>query len=103
MSPTCTLSSDSTTATQIAEVIAEHERHQGCYFWSPRAQASRRRAAEFDVRYTWIVAGETITVHQSHRESCKNVYYRFNVTVNGRRSNVTALRRALASLRAVAA
>lgn len=84
-------------ARELAAIVADHDRHKGCYFWTPRTNASSRRAAEFSRDLTFQVGPRTYSVEQSHTESCKNVYYRLAVAVDGHRSNVAALRKLLAA------
>lgn len=82
-----------------------------CYFWSPASVASCRRAnesrrqgevaaylTELGLRVTRsgddvTATGDGFTVHFHYSETCSNVYRRLQVTFDGRRSNVTALRK----------
>lgn len=84
--------------------------------WSPRGNAGGRRSAE--VHYQAVVAeyfkalgltvsqsgdtvtGENDTIHArfEYSESCKNVYKSLCIHKNGKKSNITALRKLAASL-----
>lgn len=81
---------------KLERIVAEHDRHQGSYFWRSRTRASSRRAAEFRNELTFRWKGQTVAVEQWHKESCRRVYYRLCVTVDGVKANVATLRKALA-------
>lgn len=85
------------------------------YFWTPAWNASSRRSNERKrlaevadffrsigmqaeeyrdyVEGEITVAGETITAQFMYSESCKNVYKGLSVHRDGKRSNITALRK----------
>lgn len=83
-----------------------------CYFWSPGGAASQRRNAEKarlgEVAEFFGEIGMTVTEHTDghvianrdgvvarfdYSESCHNVYKTLEITRNGKRSNITALRK----------
>jgi|ERR1044072_8806329 hypothetical protein len=84
------------------------------YFWHPSGSASGRRynenkrvseVREFFASLGFVVtdssdgikaASGEIEAYFSYSESCKNVYKRFEVYRNGKRSNITAIRKLIA-------
>lgn len=76
-----------------------------CYFWTPgRSAASRRNnetrrnneVADFLAANAAQLAAAGIVVNFSYSESCHNVYKSCRITRNGKLSNITAVRKALA-------
>jgi hypothetical protein len=83
------------------------------YFWSSSGSASSRRSNEqkrldevkaFLVNNGFVTAEEGnsvtgerdgLTVAFSYSESCRNVYKHLTITRNGKRSNITALKKLL--------
>lgn len=74
------------------------------YYWTPSSSASGRRSNEarhaatvqaFLDQHAEAIRAAGLTVEFSYSESCHNVYKRLEVTRNGKRSNVTALKKAL--------
>lgn len=74
------------------------------YYWRPGSSASSRRSNErrhvatvqrFLDTHAEALAAAGIEVSFSYSESCNNVYKRFEVTRNGKRSNITAIKKAL--------
>ena len=76
-------------------VLDRHERFSGSYFWTPPANASGRRRMELDNSETlrFRFGGEEYSVEQSVDCSCKNIYYRLLVTVDGKKKDVRAIRK----------
>ena len=85
------------------------------YFWASSSTANGRRKNEernistvvsffpelgFDVSHdndTVKATNGTINVRFHYSESCKNVYKSLEVTKNGKRSNITAIKKLLAN------
>lgn len=74
------------------------------YFWSPASNASSRRrnevrheaeVAEFVRANADALAAAGIEIEFDYSESCRNVYKHCTITRNGKRSNITAVRKAL--------
>jgi hypothetical protein len=74
------------------------------YFWAPGSSASHRRNNE--ARHNaeverFIQANQAaleaagVVINFSYSESCHNVYKHCEITRNGKRSNITAVRKAL--------
>lgn len=76
-------------------IIAEHERHKKCYFWSPPGSASQRRAAEFEMELIFNLDGKRYVIIQEKSCSCKNVYFSTSIRINGEKKNITAVKRLL--------
>lgn len=74
------------------------------YFWSPGRTASQRRSneerrnsevARFIEQNKAALEAAGIVIDFEYSESCRNVYKRCVITRNGKRSNITAVRKAL--------
>ena len=74
------------------------------YYWRPASNASSRRANEqrhtttvqaFLDRHADAIRAAGIEVGFSYSESCHNVYKRCEIYRNGKKSNITALKKAL--------
>lgn len=88
-----------TTTVSLPEILTANT-----YFWRPGSNASsrrsneQRRAAEvqrFLDQHADALAAAGVEVSFSYSESCNNVYKRVEVTRNGKRSNITAVKKAL--------
>lgn len=75
------------------------------YYWTPATHAASRRrneqrhAAEvesFIAAYRAVLDAAGIAIEFSYSESCNHVYKTCKITRNGKRSNITAVRKALA-------
>lgn len=74
------------------------------YFWSPSNSASGRRSNEarrngeverFIAQNKAALEAAGVEINFSYSESCHNVYKNCTITRNGKRSNITAVRKAL--------
>lgn len=74
------------------------------YFWKPSMSASGRRSnedrrnrevAEFISANKAALDAAGIVIDFEYSESCRNVYKQCSITRNGKRSNITAVRKAL--------
>lgn len=74
------------------------------YYWRPASGASARRANEkrhadtvqrFLDTHAAALEAAGISVEFSYSESCNNVYKRLEIYRNGKKSNITALKKAL--------
>lgn len=88
-----------TTAIVLPEILTANT-----YFWRPGSSASQRRSNEarrtrevqaFLDTHAAALQAAGVTVDFSYSESCSNVYKRLEIYRNGKRSNITALKRAL--------
>lgn len=85
----------------IENVLRLHEKYRSSYFWSAsRYNAGQRRREEsifaknnpdFDI----VTANGTIEVRPELSISCKNVYYKLNIWLNGEKKNVSILKKFL--------
>ena len=75
-----------------------------CYFWSPASNAAGRRhnekrrateVADFIDANKAALKAAGIEINFSYGETCKNVYKSCSITRNGKRSNITAVKKAL--------
>lgn len=74
------------------------------YYWTPSSSASGRRSNEkrhaetvqrFLDTHAEALAAAGVTVEFSYSESCNNVYKHLAVYKHGKKSNITALKKAL--------
>lgn len=91
--------STQTTTPHIPEILTANT-----YFWTPAGSASSRRSvekrrnnevAQFIEANQEALNAAGIEINFSYSESCKNVYKSCKITRNGKRSNITAVRKAL--------
>tara|TARA_R100000664_G_C2659780_1_gene76516 strand:- start:248 stop:547 length:300 start_codon:yes stop_codon:yes gene_type:complete len=82
----------------LKEMDATHTKFRGCYFWrSPSRAAERRKLEQEHTRSVQFFFGGAHYVFEAEvTASCKNVYYSFSAHVDGKKKNITALRRLLA-------
>ena len=80
----------------INTVINNSAKYRNCYFWTPFGNAATRRNREFEIEFEFDLDGEKISVEQSLRISCKNFYFKTDVRRDGKRSNITILRKVVA-------
>ena len=90
-----------TAAARIPDILTSNT-----YFWTPSSSASGRRsneqrrnrevAAFIEANLPALEAAD-IVIDFSYSESCHNVYKRCHITRNGKRSNITAVRKALSN------
>jgi hypothetical protein len=75
-----------------------------CYFWRPSSNASGRRYNEkrrngevenFITANKSALDAAGIVINFEYSESCHNVYKSCTITRNGKRSNITSVRKAL--------
>jgi len=85
---------------QLERIVRTHEKYQSCYFWKPAQLANQRRSNEDkftannpDVLF--IMGDNQIVVSQKMNETCKNVYYRLDVYVNGVKKGITTIKKIL--------
>ena len=80
---------------KIKKAIANHDKYDGCYFWTPPCNASQRRGME--KRDTFAVAfrnaGRVYEYTSEVSCSCKSVYYTGVFSIDGERVNVAEFRR----------
>ena len=81
---------------KINEVLNNSKYYRNCYFWTPYGNAASRGNREFGIEFEFDLNGETVSVNQSLSISCKNFYFSTDVRRDGRKSNVTVLRKVVA-------
>lgn len=79
--------------TAINSILADHDKYQKCYFWTQTGNAASRRRQEFNTELTFNFLGIEYVVEQSLTISCKNFYYSCDIRKDGKKSNITALKR----------
>jgi hypothetical protein len=81
---------------ELKSRIELHESLKSAFFWTPPQLATARRTFEASHSKAPLVLGLggalVISTESNTSCSCKNVYYRLSVTVNGKRSDVRTLR-----------
>ena len=79
----------------LRAVLDAHARFKSSYFWTPPSSASgrRRMAADNSRDLNFEYDGRTYSVCQDVGCSCRNVYYKLAVTVDGDRKDVRAIKR----------
>ena len=74
---------------KITQAIAQHERHEHSFFWTPFGNAAYRRATER--KNNWSVSfthdGQTYQYDSDVTCSARNYYYRGTFTVDGEKRN----------------
>lgn len=79
--------------------IHYHEANKGSFFWTPPSSASQRRALEFTItEVVRVDDGIELELYQELRCSCANVYWTSSVSVNGKKSNIRSVKKALQHL-----
>lgn len=84
----------------IENVLNFHEIYQNSYFWTPDGSADGRRSAEkrfSEDNPTFAIWDhcDFIEVVPFMEQSCKNVYYRLDIFVNGHKKNIRVLKNIL--------
>lgn len=69
----------------LQSIIDLHEKMKGAYFYTPPASAAGRRAYETknSMATEFDVDGQKVEVVQSASCSCKNVYYKMTICIDG--------------------
>ena len=85
---------------EIQRIIETHEKYKNCYFWSSGANAHTRRRSEqqFELRnpdVAFITKNGKLEVSMSYRESCKNIYYKMYVILDGQTKTIAAVKKLL--------
>lgn len=84
---------------QLPEILTANT-----YFWRPGSSASQRRSNEkrhaetvqrFLDTHADAIAAAGLEIEFEYSESCNNVYKRLTIWKNGKKSNITALKKAL--------
>jgi hypothetical protein len=79
----------------IKAAIALNEKMQGCYYWHPDCHASGRRRNEQrnSMDFSFRFEGRDYSVVLTTRESCKHVYFRRDIRVDGAKKDIRALKK----------
>lgn len=83
---------DAKTIRMIQDIISTHDKFRNSYFWSPPRNSSSRRSMEFEHEYEFKYKEKTYNVLQTLSCSCKNVYYKLAVFVDGTQKDVRVLK-----------
>lgn len=77
------------TARTLQDIIDLHEKMRGAYFYTPPGNATGRRSYERKNSMTteFEYAGQRIEIVQDTQCSCKNVYYKMSINIDGRGTN----------------
>ena len=81
----------------INEVIDNSKYYKNCYFWTPYGNAASRRSREFEIEFSFVHNNQEISVSQSLSISCRNFYFHTDIRRDGKKSNITFLKNALAN------
>ena len=81
---------------EINTVIENSAKYKNGYFWTPYGGASQRRSREFSISFEFEHSGQQIEVRQSLSLSCRNFYFHTHVTRNGKKSNISILKKVVA-------
>lgn len=88
---------DNKTGAKIKSIIqsidSDHDRYKKCYFWTSTGNASQRRSQEFTRGLDFTFSGIHYEITQDLSISCKNFYYNCDIRKDGKKSNITALRK----------
>jgi hypothetical protein len=78
----------------VKRAVEIHERMRGAYFWTPDATASGRRHCEQrnSLRAAFRWRNRRYEIDLSTTCSCRNVYYRATIRVDGERKDIRALK-----------
>lgn len=79
--------------TAIKNILSDHEKYQGYYFWTQTNNASGRRQQEFTTELTFTFNNVIYEITQDLRISCKNFYYSCDIRKNNKKSNITCLKK----------
>ena len=80
----------------IDEIIKQHEKFRNSYFWSPPSSSSARRSYEKRYSRDDVVFdhdGKHYEISQTVSCSCRDIYYRFSVHVDGIKKTIRALKK----------
>ena len=86
--------------TAVENAIATNEKYSNSYFFLPSSSAAGRRAnekkfLEQDPDFCIVNGKDFIKVAFTYNESCKNVYYSLDITVNDEKKNIRTLKKLL--------
>ena len=84
----------------VENAISTNGKYAKAYFWTPGCNAAMRRENEkrfFEENQDFSLkkGGDTIKVMFDYSESCKNVHYSLNITVNDEKKDIRALKNLL--------
>jgi len=82
------------TRTKVRKIVNLHEKMKNAFFWSPPAGAASRRSYEksHSNSVSFVHDKKKYVVRQSTECSVKNIYYSLNITVNGVKKDIRALK-----------
>jgi len=85
---------------EINRIIETNNKYKSCYFWQPSINAAGRRANESkfitnNPEICFLSGEDEIICKMVYNETCKNVYYKMEITVNGEKKNITTLKNLL--------
>ena len=78
---------------QLTEMLDNHEKYKNTYFWSPPINASGRRAMEFNESIEFVLNGKKYSWKQDLSCSCRNVYWKSSVHVDGNKKNIRVIKK----------
>jgi len=82
--------------TEINSIIEQHNKFKGSYFWTPPGNAAMRRDYEDKYSrypYKFKKNNSVYEITQEVSCTCKNIYYNFNVLVDGSKKDIRALKK----------
>lgn len=86
---------------ELTRIIETHEKYKNSFFFTPSCSADNRRRnekkfAESNPDVIFFKGEDKIEVKMDYQESCKNVYYRLTVMVNGEVKNIAVIKKLMA-------
>ncbi len=80
---------------KINTMVNNYEKYKGCYFWKQTGSAASRRRQEFTESLSFNLFGKKYEWEQELSISCKNFYWTSDITVDGKKSNITSIKKIL--------
>ena len=76
---------------ELKEITSTHESWKKSYFYLPPSSAYGRRSKEFKNSYEFKTNAGLLKVTQELEMSCKNVYYRISITIDGSKKTIKTI------------
>lgn len=85
---------------ELNRIVETHEKYKNSYFFTPNCTADGRRRNEKiffekNKEVTFVKGEDIIVVKMDYQESCRNVYYKLYVLVNGENRNIGYIKKIL--------
>lgn len=88
----------------LEHVVETHTKYSKSYFWTNRGNAASRRWREnkfYEENEDILLEDRdnVIKIEFSYEESCKNVYYKCNITINDSKSSIKLVKDIIKSIK----